>query len=379
MLKHWLFPRTHSATHAHGSSGLWFCGCAGLPIVEGGGGGGAAVAAQRPQLLIRGQRARTIDVHAHCYFQAAIDLMGAEAGTVLPPVKGVPEHFLQNTADGVLQQRLAAMDRMGIDMQVLSINPFWYKKDRETAEAICRIHNESLAELCATHPRHFAAFASLPMQFPDLAVQQLDEAVRKFGLKGAAIGGSVAGRDFSHPEFHPVLAKAQELGVMLFIHPQSTPELAARFKGNGWLSNVIGNPLDTTIALQKLIFEGVFDTFPELKVLGAHGGGFLGSYAPRMDRSCFVSPQNCNPEIRLKKRPTEYIRQIYFDSLVFTPEALRHLAAEVGTGQIMIGTDHPIPWEDDPVGHVLRTPELNDDERLAILSGNAIRVLGLQP
>jgi predicted TIM-barrel fold metal-dependent hydrolase len=205
----------------------------------------------------------------------------------------------------------------------------------------------------------------------------LEEAVKKQGLKGAAIGGNVAGQDFCQEQFHPVLAKAQELGVMLFIHPQSTPELQARFKGNGWLSNVIGNPLDTTIALQKLIFEGVFDKYPELKVLAAHGGGFLGSYAPRMDRSCFVSPQNCNPEIVLKKKPTAYIRQIYYDALVFTPEALRHLAAEVGASQIMIGTDHPIPWEEDPVSHVMATPELSDDERLAILGENAIRVLGL--
>ena len=295
---------------------------------------------------------------------------------VLPPVKGVPEHFLQ--IDQQLAKRFAAMDRMGIDLQVLSINPFWYRKDRETAEAICRIQNDGLAELCASHPRRIAAFASLPMQAPDLAVAMLDHAVRQLGLKGAAIGGSVLGRDFCHLEFHPVLAKAQELGVTLFIHPQSTPELAARFKGNGWLANVIGNPLDTTIALQKLIFEGVFDAMPELKVLGAHGGGYLGSYAPRMDRSCFVSPQNCNPDIRLKKKPTQYLRQIYFDSLVFTGEALRHLTAEVGSGQIMIGTDHPIPWVDDPVGHVMTTPELTDDDRLAILGDNAIRLLGLE-
>lgn len=366
----WLFPRSHT----HGAGGFWFCACSGLPVVAAEG-GGAVGAPRRAPVILRGQRARTVDVHAHCYFQSAIDLMGAEAKSVLPPVKGVPEHFLQ--VEQQLDARFEAMDRMGIDQQVLSINPFWYKQERDTAEAICRIHNEGLAELCARHPKRLAAFASLPMQFPDLAVAMLEQAVKKFGLKGAAIGGSVAGKDFALPEFHPVLAKAQELGVMLFIHPQSTPELAARFKGNGWLSNVIGNPLDTTIALQKLIFEGVFDKFPELKVLGAHGGGFLGSYAPRMDRSCFVSPQNCNPDIVLKKKPTEYIRQIYYDALVFTPEALRHLAAEVGPGQIMIGTDHPIPWEEDPVSHVLATPELSDDERLAILGENAIRVLGL--
>ncbi len=370
MLHNRLFPSISS----HGPGCFWFCGCSGMPIVPGDGVGGASPT--RAPVVLKGKRARTVDVHAHCYFQAAIDLMGEDAKGVLPPVKGVPEHFLQ--IDQQLASRLEAMDRMGIDMQVLSINPFWYKKDRETAEAICRIHNNGLAELSARQPKRLAAFASLPLQFPDLAVSMLEEAVKKQGLKGAAIGGNVAGVDFAHPQFHPVLAKAEELGVMLFVHPQSTPELQARFKGNGWLSNVIGNPLDTTIALQKLIFEGIFDKFPELKVLGAHGGGFLGSYAPRMDYAHHVSPQNFNPEITLKKKPTQYIRQIYFDSLVFTGEALRHLAAEVGANQIMIGTDHPIPWVEDPVGHVMATPELSDEDRLAILGNNAIRVLGLE-
>jgi aminocarboxymuconate-semialdehyde decarboxylase len=215
------------------------------------------------------------------------------------------------------------------------------------------------------------------MQFPDLAVKQLEEAMTRRGLKGAAIGGSVLGDDFANPRFHPVLAKAEELGATLFIHPQSTPQLASRFKGNGWLANTIGNPLDTTIALEKLIFEGIFDKYPKLKILAAHGGGFLGSYAPRMDVSCRISPSNCNPDIKLKKKPSEYLNQIYFDALVFTGEALRHLAAQVGASQIMIGTDWPIPWELDPVGHIMSTPELTDEERFQILGGNANRVLNL--
>jgi predicted TIM-barrel fold metal-dependent hydrolase len=356
---------------AGAASGLAFCSCGLLEAAH-----AQTPSAPKLPMTVAGQRVRTIDVHAHCYFQDAIDLMGEDAKSVLPPVKGVPEHFLGKTER--LDQRLAAMDAMAIDMQALSINPFWYKKDRETAEKICKLNNESLAALCAAKPDRFTAFASLAMQAPDLAVQQLEHAVKKLGLKGAAVGDSVLGEDFSDAKFHPVWAKAEELGAVVFIHPQSTPELAKRFKGNGWLSNVIGNPLATTIALQHLIFEGTLDKYPGLKVLAAHGGGYLGSYAPRSDHACFVSPQNCNPDIKLKKKPTEYLNQIYFDSLVFTPEALRHLVAQVGASQLMIGTDHPIPWEDHPVDHVIATTTLSDAEKIAILGGNAARMFGLK-
>jgi aminocarboxymuconate-semialdehyde decarboxylase len=185
------------------------------------------------------------------------------------------------------------------------------------------------------------------------------------------------GEDFSEPKFHPVWAKAEELGAVLFIHPQSTPDLARRFKGNGWLANTIGNPLDTTIALQHLIFEGTLDRFPGLKIIAAHGGGYLASYAARSDHACFVAPQNCNPEIKLKKKPSEYLNQLYFDALVFTPEALRHLVAQVGASQVMLGSDHPIPWEPHPVDHVFATATLTDDEKMAILGGNAARLFGM--
>jgi predicted TIM-barrel fold metal-dependent hydrolase len=336
-----------------------------------------AARAQQPgrprlPLVVGGKRVKTVDVHTHCLFHEAVDLMGAEAAAVMPPTKGAQEHFI------VIEQRLRDMDAMAIDMEVLSINPFWYRKDRDTAAQIVRIQNDKLAELCALRPDRFAAFASLALQYPDLAVRQLEDAVKSQGLRGAAIGGSVLGEDFSEARFHPVWAKAEELGAVLFIHPQSTPELARRFKGNGWLSNTVGNPLDTTLALQHLIFEGTLDRFPGLKVLAARGGGYLGSYAPRSDHACFVSPQNCNPDIKLKKQPTEYLNQLYFDSLVFTPEALRHLVAQVGSSQVMIGTDHPIPWEEHPVDVVLATTTLSDDEKAAILGNNAARLLGLK-
>jgi aminocarboxymuconate-semialdehyde decarboxylase len=115
-----------------------------------------------------------------------------------------------------------------------------------------------------------------------------------------------------------------------------------------------------------------------LKICAAHGGGYLPSYAPRSDHACFVSPANCNPEIVLKKKPTEYLNQLYFDALVFTPEALRHLVAQVGASQIVLGTDHPIPWHQRPVDHIFATETLSDAEKVAILGGNAARLLGMK-
>jgi predicted TIM-barrel fold metal-dependent hydrolase len=349
------------------AAGIAFCSCAMLDAVS-----AQQSEARRLPVVVNGRRVKTIDVHSHCLFHEAVDLMGEEARGVIPLTKGAQEHFI------VVEERLKGMDAMAIDMEVLSINPFWYRKDRDIAAQIVNLQNEKLADLCASRPDRFAAFASLTLQYPDLAVQQLEHAVKSLGLRGAAIGGSVAGEDFSEPKFHPVWAKAEELGAVLFIHPQSTPDLAKRFKGNGWLSNTIGNPLDTTIALQHLIFEGTLDRFPGLKIIAAHGGGYLGSYAPRSDHACFVSPPNCNPEIKLKKKPTEYLNQLYFDALVFTPEGLRHLVAQVGANQVVLGTDHPIPWEEHPVDHVFATTTLTDEEKLAILGGNAARLFGIK-
>ena len=346
-------------------AGIAFCSCGLLD---------AARAQQPPARLpisVGGKRVKTIDVHSHCLIREALDLMGDESRGIIGQVNGAPNQLI------VIADRLAQMDAMAIDMEVLSINPSWYRKDRDIAAQIVKINNEKLAEVCASRPDRFAAFASLSLQYPDLAVQQLETAVKKQGLKGAAIGGSVLGEDFSSERFHPVWAKAEELGAVLFIHPQSTPPLAARFKGNGWLANTIGNPLDTTIALQHLIFEGTLDKYPGLKIIAAHGGGYLPSYAPRSDHACFVSPQNCNPDIKLKKKPTEYLNQLYFDALVFTPEALRHLVAQVGASQIVLGTDHPIPWEEHPVDHVFATTTLSDKDKAAILGGNAARLFGM--
>jgi aminocarboxymuconate-semialdehyde decarboxylase len=349
---------------AGAAAGVVFTGC-NVPGV-------AHAQGARKQTIIKGRRIKTIDIHAHCAIPEAVALTGREPKSVLSPTtRGFDEVFM------VVEQRLRAMDSQGIDVEALSINPFWYRMERDIVAKVVQMQNEKLAELCAAHPERFVAFASLALQYPDLAVQQLETAVKKHNMRGIAIGGNVAGEEFADAKFHPVWAKAEELGVLLFIHPSSPQELAKRYKGNGWLSNAIGNPLDTTIALSHLIFEGTLDKFPGLKICSAHGGGYLGSYAPRSDYSCMVSPANCNPEIKLKKKPTEYLRQMYFDTLVFTPEALRHLAAEVGVGQLMLGTDYPFPWQDKGVEHIMNSP-FTDEERIAMLSTTAAKLMGIK-
>jgi aminocarboxymuconate-semialdehyde decarboxylase len=146
-----------------------------------------------------------------------------------------------------------------------------------------------------------------------------------------------------------------------------------RVQGNGVLGNVIGNPLETTIFLSHMIMEGALDRFPNLKICAAHGGGYLPSYADRLDHGCVTFPEQCNRS--LKKKPTEYLKQIYVDSLVFSPEALRHLVAVVGADHIGLGTDYPYPWTNTPVDHVMATPGLSDADRAAILGGTMSKLL----
>src|SRR4029077_19171564 len=240
-----------------------------------------------------------------------------------------------------------------------------------------KIQNERLAGFCGRYPDRFVAFASVALQFPELAVQQLVDGVKKLGLRGAAVGASVADDEFSDPKFHPFWAKAEELGVLIFIHPQSTPDLARRFKGNGWLANIIGNPLGTTIALSHLIFEGTLDRFPGLKICSAHGGGYLPSYAPRSDNSLRVAPDR-DTGIQLQKESTEYVTTMHYDTLVFPSEALRHLAAEVGVSQLVVGTDHPIPWQSKSVDPILKAPALTPAQRRAMLGETAARLLRIK-
>jgi aminocarboxymuconate-semialdehyde decarboxylase len=313
-------------------------------------------AAKRREVMVGNRRIKTVDVHAHVSVPEATDLL---KGT---PLERRPANPPNNYDDkGIQAARLQQMDEEGIDIQALSINSYWYSADRDLASRLVNLQNEKLAAMCATHPDRFVAFASVALQFPELAAQQLEEGMKRWGLRGAAIGGTVQGDE--------------ELASKKF-HPQDSPNatgIRSRVQGSGALGNVIGNPLETTIFLSHMIFEGTLDRFPNLKICAAHGGGYLGSYADRMDHGCLVFPEQC--KVKIKKKPSEYMKQLYFDTIVFTPEALRHLIATCGVSQIGMGTDYPFPWTVTPVDEVFAAPGLSDADRVALLGGNMCKLL----
>jgi len=323
-------------------------------------------------VMVGGRKIKTVDMHCHIVVPEAADLL---KGT---PLEGAASMSVPDPLLGA--ERLEKMDEMGIDVEAVSIVPFWYAADRDLATRLIALQNHKLTEMCAAHPDRFVGFGTVALQFPDLAVRQLEAGI-KLGLKGATIAGSVQGEELSSPKYDPFWARAEELQAPIFMHPTRSAEstgITKRLHGNGIMSTVIGNPLETTLFLSHLIYDGVLDRFPNLKLCCAHGGGYLPSYADRMDNGCLAFPERCKG-ITIKKKPTEYLRQIYVDSLVFTPEALRHLVAVMGPRHIVLGTDYPTTWTSTPVDHLFATPGLNDTDRVAILGGTACQLLGISP
>ncbi len=354
---------------SNGPGEIGFVGCAlSAASADGGQSTGSASHShgQRRKVVVNGTRVKTVDVHAHCVVPEALDILGRPTGKA--------DLVMTDTTT-----RIAAMDEQGIDVSALSINPYWYDAELDAAAELIKIQNEALVEICAATPDRFVAFATVALQHPDLAVEQVKQAVKTHGFRGVSVGGSVAGVELADPKFHPFWAACEELDLLVFMHPQGTKELEAsgRLSGNGYLTNTIGNPLETTIALSHLIFEGTLDRFPGLKICAAHAGGYLPSYAHRSDAVCRTFPDRVGP--MPKKAPTSYLKdgQLYFDTILFTPEALRHLVAETGPGQIMVGTDYPFGWTSTEIDLVLNTPDLSDDDRIAILGGTAAQLLGI--
>jgi aminocarboxymuconate-semialdehyde decarboxylase len=275
-----------------------------------------------------------------------------------------------------LAKRLEDMDAIGIDVQAISPSPsqFHYWAEPELAADIVHRCNECIAELCARVPSRLVGLGSVALQHPDLAADQLQHAVTQLGLRGVEISSQAQGRDLDHPDFAPFWKKAEELDCLVFLHPFGTT-LGERLN-RYYLSNVIGQPLETTIALSHLIFGGVLDRHPGLRICAAHGGGYLPYYIGRSEQAFRVRPEAGSP----RHPPSHYLRQVWFDSVVYDPATLRQLVDRVGASQVVAGTDYPFDMGSYRIHELLAAvPGLSALDRAGILGLNAARLLKFEP
>ena len=270
--------------------------------------------------------------------------------------------------------RLKHMDRMGIDIQAVSPAPqqTYYWTDPATGAELARMVNERLAEIVAKWPERFVALGTVPLQDPELAVSELTHCVKNLGMRGVEINGSVNGMDLTDGRLalEKFFAKVQELDVILFMHPTGYTQ-GERLLDH-YFNNVIGNPLETTVAAAHLIFDGVMERYPRLKVVLPHGGGYLAHYWERMNHAWKTRP-DCRTVI--KRRPTSYLEKFFFDTIVFDPRMLENLVNRYGADHVVLGTDYPFDMGvDDPVGFVQQA-RLSSSQKNQIVGANAARLL----
>jgi aminocarboxymuconate-semialdehyde decarboxylase len=328
----------------------------------------------------------TIDIHCHLLTEQA-EAMFKSAGLVSrqprevvanPRTRAVnQEQARRNRVQFTsVEKRLADMDLMGIDIQAITPAPnqTYYDTPPDFGIATARVINDNIASVVAKHPDRFAGLGTVPFQAPELAVAELERLHHSLGLRGIEIATNVGGADLSEDRFRPIFAKAEELGLTLFMHPTGFTE-ARRF-GDHYFTNVIGNPLDTTVAVHHLIFGGVLAACPKLKLVLSHGGGYLPAYSGRIDHAASARPDTCE---QITEMPTTYLKRLYFDTLVYTHPQLEYLVREYGADHVLMGTDYPADMgEIDPLGFIESSPNLTADDRAAILGGNAARLLGLE-
>jgi aminocarboxymuconate-semialdehyde decarboxylase len=271
------------------------------------------------------------------------------------------------------EAKLESMDRKGLTMSVISPGPqsfFYNLKDADLAWSTARLVNDGVAEMARHKPDRLRGMATLPMQHPDAAIAELERVVKEHGFKAVEIGTAIGDEELADPKFRSVLRRIQELKVVIFAHPNT--------QGSGgrldcyYLTNLIGNPLDTTVMVGKLMFSGALDELPDLKMLLAHGGGFLPYQIGRFEHGHKVRPDTA---AATPTRPLDMFRRFYFDALTHDPLAIRHLIDRVGSDRVVIGTDSPFDMgEEQPVERLDAVPRLTDKEREDVCYRSAMRL-----
>jgi aminocarboxymuconate-semialdehyde decarboxylase len=329
-------------------------------------------------------KSATVDIHAHVDIPAAAKFVAPHLDMTTIPLA----HFATRASKALTQKqvadilarrdhehRLADLDAMAIDMQMIAPPPLqcYYTVPLDVAVKAAQIVNDGIAEFCGKYPDRLKGFGSVPMPDGQEAAKELERCVKQLGFTGVEVLTNVAGKELSDSAFAPFWKKAEELGVLVMIHPNGFTE-ASRFK-RFYFNNVIGNPLETTIALHYLIFDGVLERHPKLKLLAVHGGGYLGGYPGRIDHAWGARSDSHGD---LPQPPTSYLKHIYVDTVVFTPYQLAELVRVFGADHVVMGTDYPYDMaEYDPVGHIASVEGFDAATVAALAGGNAKKLLGL--
>ncbi|USX56308.1 amidohydrolase family protein [Lentzea sp. HUAS12] len=328
---------------------------------------------------------KAVDVHAHCVIGAVEELVGDdprlweqrqhEALRDSPQSRAESARMVRTRLSSLttLERRLADMDAAGIDAQVVSPSPsqYHYWADEDQARRIVHTANRGVADLVASAPDRLAGLGLVALQHPSTLVEDLENALA-LGLAGVEISSHAPGVELSDPRLEPFWARAAETGAVVFLHPFGC-SLGARLALR-YLSNTVGQPVEHAVALSHLIFSGVLDRHPGLRVLAAHGGGYLPHHIGRADHAWRVRPdaRGC------AEPPSAYLRRLWFDSLVHSPEELGALVGKVGSDRVLLGSDHPFDMgAADPLA-ALDAAGLTTGERAAVAVGNAEK-LGLWP
>ena len=332
----------------------------------------------------RAQAKPVIDTHGHLFVPAANALAdghpreaadaAAELAAFSAPSVAANQAQLRRAWPQLTlaERRLADLDAIGVDVQLVGPMPVHrYWAEPALAGKLTTVINEAVAAHCAAGTGRLYGLGTLPLQHPALAVRELERAVTELGLTGVSVSTNVDGRELADPAFEPVWEAAAGLGAVVFIHPWGCT-LGARL-GAHFLGNTFGQPAETALALSHLIFAGTLDRHPGLRLLAAHGGGFLPTYIGRSDHAWAQrsDARGC------ARPPSTYLRRIWYDALVYTPQALRHLVDVAGSDKVVLGTDYPFDMGvTDPVERAAAAG-LPASDLTAILSGNAATLLGL--
>ena len=327
-----------------------------------------------------------IDVHAHLDVPAVAGLVEGQSGLVAEQAEQFATFGAESIKHNVelmqtsyrpllddLSVRLAQMDAARVDIHALSVVPtlYHYWADALLANDIVAAANERIAATVAEQPDRLVGLATVALQHPDLATDQLRSAHSQLGLRGVEISTSVAGKDLSDPGLDPFWAAAEQLGSFIFIHPWGC-SLGSRLS-LAYLGNIVGQPAETTVALHHLVFGGVLDRFPGLRICAAHGGGYFPHYLARADHAYEVRPESRT----MARPPSAYLDTLYFDSLVYTDDALSRLLSVAGPGHVLLGTDYPFDMGvTNPVDRI-ESLGLPAADRDAIAGGTAARLLDL--